>query len=166
MGNLEKLSHAFISTFYSCNAFYFGVNQLLINRWSRMLLLACWRDLAGISRILSSLNLLPVYYRINFKGIVLAFKSLHGLASLYISDLLQPYFPKICSSPTLCGPTKKLKVRGDRTSPWQLLSFGRDCQLINWAIPFNYFFKSHLKTNYIFSWVFRLIVDSVFFPYF
>ena len=44
-----------------------------------------------ISPILASLHWLPVKYRIDFKVLLLVFKALHGLAPLYISDLLMLY---------------------------------------------------------------------------
>ena len=46
-----------------------------------------------ISPVLRSLHGLPVAQRIHFKTAVLVYKSLHGLAPKYISDMLEPYEP-------------------------------------------------------------------------
>ncbi|KAK7877377.1 hypothetical protein WMY93_031914 [Mugilogobius chulae] len=46
-----------------------------------------------ISPVLRSLHWLPVAQRIDFKTALLVFKSLHGLAPKYISDMLVPYEP-------------------------------------------------------------------------
>ena len=44
-----------------------------------------------ISPVLESLHWLPVDYRIEFKVLCLACKSLHGLAPSYLADLVKPY---------------------------------------------------------------------------
>lgn len=48
-------------------------------------------DYDHITPILASLRWLPVVFRIDFKILLLVFKSLNGLVPLYISDLLSPY---------------------------------------------------------------------------
>jgi len=44
-----------------------------------------------ITPILSHLHWLPVKYRIEYKVLTFVFKALHGLAPVYISDLICPY---------------------------------------------------------------------------
>ena len=46
-----------------------------------------------ISPVLRSLHWLPVAQRIDFKTAQLVYKSLHGLAPKYISDMFEPYEP-------------------------------------------------------------------------
>ena len=43
--------------------------------------------------MLRSLHWLPVTQRIEFKTALLVYKSFHGLAPKYISDMLEPYEP-------------------------------------------------------------------------
>ena len=46
-----------------------------------------------ITPVLSTLHWLPVRFRITFKVLLFVFKSRHGLAPSYISDLLENYVP-------------------------------------------------------------------------
>ena len=46
-----------------------------------------------ITPILQQLHWLPVKDRISFKLLLLTFKALHGLAPVYISELIKPYNP-------------------------------------------------------------------------
>ena len=58
--------------------------------------------------ILAGLHWLPVRYHILFKVLVLTYRDLHGIASLYIQSLFNPYLPNctLCSAmkPTLIIP--------------------------------------------------------------
>ena len=85
-----------------CNALYMGVSgssiarlQLVQNAAACVLTGA--RKFEHISQILASLHWLPVHFRIYFKMILFAFKSLNGLAPLYLSELLHPYTPSLRS---------------------------------------------------------------------
>ena len=44
--------------------------------------------------VLESLYWLPVDYHTKFKVLCMAYKSLHGLASSYLADLIKPHAPK------------------------------------------------------------------------
>jgi len=57
------------------------------------LVLTRTRKYDHISPVLRSLHWLPVAQRIDFKTALLVYKSLHGLAPKYISDMLVPYEP-------------------------------------------------------------------------
>lgn len=46
-----------------------------------------------ITTVLASLHWLPVQFRIHFKVLLLSFKSLNGISSSYLSELLHPYIP-------------------------------------------------------------------------
>ncbi|KAF7655261.1 hypothetical protein LDENG_00058620, partial [Lucifuga dentata] len=48
---------------------------------------------AHVTPLLIQLHWLPVPYQIDFKTILLTFKSLHSLAPTYLTDLLQTYTP-------------------------------------------------------------------------
>ena len=90
--------------------------QLVQNAAARVL--TGTRKFEHISPILASLHWLPVHFRIYLKIILFAFKSLNGLAPLYLSKLLHPY--PTCRSLRsadqllLRVPKTKLKLRGDR----------------------------------------------------
>ena len=68
--------------------------QLIQNAAARILTRT--RRFEHISPVLASLHWLPV----KFRGVLLlTFKALHGLAPLYLNDLLHPYTPSqmLCS---------------------------------------------------------------------
>ena len=46
-----------------------------------------------ITPVLQQLHWLPVKDRVSFKLLLLTFKALHGLAPIYISELIKPYNP-------------------------------------------------------------------------
>ena len=125
ISDFERLIHAFISTRLDyCNALYAGVSQACLSRL-QLVQNAAARLLTGarkydhISPILASLHWLPVYYRIQFKILMFVFKSLNGLAPLYISELLPPNDSTRALRSTdqslLKIPQTNLKTRGDRS---------------------------------------------------
>ncbi len=69
-----------------------------------------------ITPVLASLHWLPAKIRVDFKVLVFVFKALHGLAQIYISDLLHFYFPvrTLSSQKLLIVPKSCLKSKGNR----------------------------------------------------
>lgn len=92
--NLEMAIHALISSRLDyCNALYVGVSQaslgrlqLVQNAAARLLTSTNRRE--HITPVLKSLHWLPVQYRIDFKILMFVFKALHGLAPVYLTELL------------------------------------------------------------------------------
>ena len=66
----------------------------------------------SITPVLITLHWLPIDYRIEYKVLLLAFKSLNGLAPKYISDLLKQYQPPR----SLRSSTMNLLVENDTRS--------------------------------------------------
>ena len=64
-----------------------------------------------ISPVLWSLHWLPVVQRIDFIAALLEYKSLHGLAPKYISDMLVPYEPSQTLRSLGRGRIEKPRVR-------------------------------------------------------
>ena len=97
--DLEKLIHAFISSRLDyCNGLLTGLPkgavrklQLVQNAAARVLTKT--KKFEHITPILRSLHWLPVCQRIEFKVLLIVYKSLNGLGPKYISDLLLPYIP-------------------------------------------------------------------------
>ncbi len=123
-GDLETVIHAFISTRLDyCNALYDGVNQFSLSRL-QLVQNAAAHFLMGekkrehITPILVHLHWLPVQFRIEYKVLTFVFKTLHGLAPVYISDLICPYSPRrsrrSSSENLLTVPLSRLKSKGDR----------------------------------------------------
>ncbi len=121
-GDLETVIHAFVSTMLDYfNALYAGVKQfsfsrlkLVQNPAARFLM---WRRRGSISPLFY-LHWLPVKFTIEYKVLTFVFKALHGLATVYISDLICPYSPRrslrSSSENLLTVPLSCLKSKGDR----------------------------------------------------
>lgn len=80
------------------NALLLGLPDVLVSKLQRVqnaaarLVVKCgWRE--HITPILQHLHWLPVRQRIAYKVNVLTYRSLHGLAPPYLSDLIKPYLP-------------------------------------------------------------------------
>ena len=95
----EKLIHAFVTfRLDNCNALFSGYPdkplnklQLVLNRAARILTID--RKFDHITPVLASLHWLPVKARDDFKVLLLTYEALHGLAPIYLSDLVLPYIP-------------------------------------------------------------------------
>lgn len=96
---LEKIVHCFISTRLDyCNSLYVGLPDTLLyklqkiqNTAARILKGARKRD--HITPILKELHWLPVRFRVQFKCLALVFKCIHGLAPVYLCDLITFHRP-------------------------------------------------------------------------
>uniref|UniRef100_A0A8C2EP51 Reverse transcriptase domain-containing protein n=1 Tax=Cyprinus carpio TaxID=7962 RepID=A0A8C2EP51_CYPCA len=121
--HFETVIHAFVTTRLDyCNSLYVGVSGSSIT-CLQMIQNAAARLLTGthkhehISPILASLHW-PIQFRIHFKNLLFAFKSLNGLAPSYLSELLHFYKPvrslRSDDQLLLTVPKTKHKLRGDR----------------------------------------------------
>ena len=68
--------------------------------------------------VVAALHWIPILFRIDFKIILLTFKSLNGLAPIYISDHLVPYVPmrtvRSVDGALLVVPRSRQVTKGDR----------------------------------------------------
>ena len=87
---------------------------------------------ASTSHILQSLHWLPVDKRIKFKILLITYKALHGLAPVYISELLQRYQQRR----TLCSQSHfLLQVPSARTQYYGARSFAFTAPTLWNALP-------------------------------
>ena len=95
----EKLVHAFVtSRLDSCNAILYGLPERDLSKLQRIQnaaarVVTLTRKQEHISPIIRKLHWLPVKQRIIYKLMLLTFKSLHGSAPSYISELITLYEP-------------------------------------------------------------------------
>ena len=122
--DFEKLIHGFISSRLDyCNSLYTCLSQkslhhlqLVQNAAARLLTRSKKCD--HITPVLAALHWLPVHFRIDFKILLFVFKARHGLAPVYISDILSSYEParslRSTGKALLAVPGSRLKTKGDR----------------------------------------------------
>ncbi len=95
----EKLIHAFISNRLDyCNGLMTGlpqksIKQLQLIQNAAARVLTRTKRSEHITPVLKSLHWLPVSYRIDFKVLLLVYKSLNGLGPEYMNDMLVEYKP-------------------------------------------------------------------------
>jgi len=121
----ENLVHAFVTSRIDyANALLCGCSQSLLDKLQRVQNVAARvvmrvKKYEHITPVLKSLHWLPVRERIDFKILLLVYKSLNGLAPSYLSELLSPYKPtrKLRSEAELklVIPVTKLASFGDRS---------------------------------------------------
>ena len=162
----ETVIHAFITSRLDyCNALYYGIDlsslkrlQLVQNSAARLLTGTKKRN--HITPVLASLHWLPVKYRIDFKILLFAFKSINGLAPSYLTDLVKRYDPPRAlrsADQSLLTPYPDLTLitRGDRAFAVAAPELWNNLPLHVKTAQSLDIFKSRLKT-YLFSQAFTI----------
>lgn len=138
------------------NALLVGINKQLTDKLQRVqntaarIITLSKSKYDHITPVLINLHWLPVEFRCQFKTLVYAFKALHGQASTYISELIEPYIPsrtlRLESANLLVVPSTRTVTYGNRrfdkaaSTLWNSLSlYLRKCDSTG-------IFKKKLKT--------------------
>ena len=108
----------------NCNALLVGATQKSVKQLQRLQnraarILSLTSKFSHITPVLKDLHWLPVEQRIQFKVLLMCFKSLRGLAPPYLSELITPYVPsralRSADNYLLDIPPSRLKTFGDRS---------------------------------------------------
>ena len=161
----ETLVHAFVNSKLDyCNSLAYGLPKYLLQKLQYVQNAAA-RLITGIRKhdhitpILMDLHWLPVNQRIQFKILLLTFKSLNGLAPVYIDEMIQRYVPnrKLRSSSAFLLKQNKwnLKSYGFRTFTVAAPFLWNSLPLEVKSSPSLNIFKSKLKTH-LFKCAFNL----------
>ena len=155
----ESVVHAFITSQLDyCNILYYGASKKNVARLQAVQNAAarCICKIpkyAHITPVLKSLHWLPVNKRIEYKILLLVFKSLHGASPKYIQDMITykestGYNTRSNSNPSLSVPFTKHKSFGDRSfahaAPKLWNSLPKELKMLDTLSGFKTKLKTHL----------------------
>ncbi|XP_070564524.1 uncharacterized protein [Ptychodera flava] len=138
------------SLLYGLPDSYIRLLQRAQNSAARLITKTRKRD--HITPILKELHWLPVSYRIQFKILLLTYKSIHGLAPSYLAELIEVNTPsrslRSSLQTTLKVPRTRLKSYGDRSFSYSSSILWNKLPAPLRSAPDIRTFRSLLKTHF------------------
>ena len=154
----KTLVHAYVTSKLDyCNGLLYGVPASAMQRLQRVQnyaarVISRVPKYAHITPVLQHLHWLPVKLRIDFKILILVYKSLHGLAPRYLEGLLVPYVPtrslRSADKHLLQPRTARLRSYGERAFAYAGPKLWNDLPLEIRSAKSIDEFKRLLKTHY------------------
>ncbi len=154
----ETILHVLISPCRDyCSSFFTYPNRKTVDRLqivqnSAARLLTRINRFEHITLVLASLHWLLVCFRIDFKVILITYKTLNGLTPQYISDLLSRYDSartlRSSGRNLLSVANSRLKTKGDRAFEIRALRLWNTLPVEIWEAMSVTSFKSILKTYF------------------
>jgi hypothetical protein len=139
------------------NALLYGITKNLTDKLQRVhntaaRLITRTKKMDHITPVLICSHWLPVEYRNQYKLILYAFKALHGLAPVYLTELVKPYIPsrslRSQSALLLQVPTARTKTYGNRRFDKTASTLWNNIPLQLKTVDSLSAFKSCLKTSF------------------
>ena len=142
-----------------CNSLLYGLSDALVRKLQRVQNIAARivtrsSHHCHIQPVLYTLHWLPVKFRIIFKILLLTYRSIHGSAPQYLTDLITPYIPhrhlRSSSKNLLVVPKVRLKSYGQRSFIFAAAKEWNNLPDYLKLSPSSDSFKTNLKT-YLFK---------------
>jgi hypothetical protein len=157
-----QLIHSFVSSRLDyCNSLLYGISTKSLKRLKKVQNTAARiLSLSGkydhVTPLLKELHWLPMDLRIDFKILLLTYKSVNDLAPSYLCDLLQPYRParslRSSSNGLLVVPKSRTSTYGDRAfsiaAPRLWNNLPENIRNAHSVSSFKHHLKTHLFGNF------------------
>ena len=151
-GNTSPCIHYCTIGLWQCIAVWFYISRLQRIQNNAARLVTGTSKYSHITPVLINLHWLPVAQRIQYKILLTVFKCLHGLAPVYLTELIVLYIPnrplRSAGANLLVVPKSRTKSYGDRSfsvaGPTLWNSLPESIRVLDGLVAFKRQLKTHL----------------------